>query len=332
MKPNEITGEMMNRAVAIYLKHAYRGKLPPTFAIPRFEPGETLAQILARPHAFEDQGAAPAGPAPGGPAPGGQARSYALRLGNQSYPHMKLAIVEAFFRDEFVFTVDRHDSFQFEPDTPGYEAWCQLKELNRLFKETIERAWHEAGLPTMQRLREAQAARQLKAGAAAQGATVLILDDDVARAGAVGNILIESGYDAVVGPPGHPPNPDGTAFLAAQRKARGDSVRLPASAWKDPVDILDLRALIGQRRVVLIVLDVSYWTGQGPRIASALRLDMLTQEIPILGIYSRRDLGLDPDVFSASLRRPYTVDALLSLIGSLVKGAAGEVGRGPRPR
>ena len=62
-------------------------------------------------------------------------------------------------------------------------------------------------------------------------------------------------------------------------------------------------------------------------MAGALRLNSRSQEIPILAIYSRRDFGPDPDLFTASLRRPYRTEAILQLVDStLVRRGSGGSG------
>ncbi|GMV82480.1 MAG: hypothetical protein AMXMBFR7_36640 [Planctomycetota bacterium] len=295
MKMQDITGALLNQAVAIYTQHAFRGQAERARNLPRFAEAQSLAEILAGKHPFEDlTGGMPstlaAEPVPltGGSLP----RVYALRLGNIAYPHMKLALVEAYFADEFVFAVDRHDTFHFEPNVPGYEAWCELKEINRLVKESIEDSWHKAGVPTFRGLREKafkhpDLVRQLMR----EGQTLMVLDDDEARADILKGVLAEDGYAIVGGPAGPPPAPsEQDAFSAT---------------------VCDL---VREHRVALVVLDVSYLTGQGPRVAGALRLDARSQAVPILGIYSRRDFGPDPDLFDAALRRPYRKEALLELV------------------
>jgi hypothetical protein len=43
-------------------------------------------------------------------------------------------------------------------------------------------------------------------------------------------------------------------------------------------------------------------------------LDPRGQDIPILGIYSRRDFGPDPEIFDVSIRRPYRTEDLVRLV------------------
>jgi hypothetical protein len=81
---------------------------------------------------------------------------YTLRLGNQYYPHMKLAIELAPDESRFLYRADTHDR-HICPATsaPEYPAFVQLMERNQKVSEAIETAWDQADLPTFKRyLRE----------------------------------------------------------------------------------------------------------------------------------------------------------------------------------
>jgi CheY-like chemotaxis protein len=322
MKAEQITGAMLNRAIDLYLQHAYRGG---SHERPLFDERAAFPQILARqPDLFEDLSGPPV--RSDDQTALSSPRVFALRLGNASYPHMKLALVEAFFSNEFVFAVDRHDTFHFDPNVPGYRAWCELKEINRLLKESIEGSWYKEGLPTLRSLREQRFKDNELAGKLrSAGHSVLVLDDDQARAEIMRDVLTRAGYRTVIGPPGPRPSVTETVMMRARRRAHGASLRVPPSAVRDTDDVRGLRDLIVHEAVALIILDVSYRTGQGPRVANALHMDPRSQDIPILGIYSRRDFGPDPDLFDAALRRPYRTEALLEVVkGALtMHGASG---------
>ena len=323
MKAQQITGAMLNRAIEIYLHHAYRGS-PPQH--PRFDEKAHFPQILVKqPQLFEDLSGPPSKSEGNHPLP--TPRVFTLRLGSASYPHMKLALVEAFFPNEFVFAVDRHDTFHFDPNIPGYRAWCELKEINRLLKEAVEGAWYKERLPTLRGLREERFKDNDLAGKLrSAGHSLLVLDDDQSRAAIMRDVLARAGYRTVVGPPGPKPSVTDTVMVRARRRARGSSLRVPPSSnQKDVEDVRGLRDQVMREAVALIILDVSYRTGQGPRVANALRLDPQCQDIPILGIYSRRDFGPDPDLYDAALRRPYRTEALLQVVKSalMMHGASG---------
>lgn len=331
MLMGEITGKLLNQAVEIYLEHAYRRAEIRRPKGPAFDDNASLKEIVGGAHPFEDLTGATVSLPSGEPVPVANSttpRVYALPLGNESYPHMKLALVEVYYADEFVFVVDRHDTFHCEPNAPGYEAWCQLKEINRVVKEAIETAWSKAGIPTLHGLRKERFTRpDLVREMRAEGQGILVLDDDESRAEITKGILTTAGYAVIVGPPGPPPDLEDAAVQDAMKKAQGESLRLPASRVRNAGDVTELEKLIGDNLVALIILDVSYRTGQGPQVAASLRMSSKSQEIPILGVYSRRDFGPDPDLFDVSLRRPYHADALLSLVDQvLVRRAPGSSG------
>ncbi len=319
MQLDQITGALINRAVEIYLEHAYRSAKSQRPQVQAFAPDATLDQILKKRHPFEDLTGVAPNPSQANPVPVGDGalpRMYALPLGHEGYPNMKLALVEVYYVNEFVFAVDRHDTFHFDPKVPGYEAWGELKEINRYLKEAIEGAWHREGLPTLIGLREKKFSQpDLVKELREEGQVILLLDDDTARADIMGGILKETGYEVMLGPPGPGPDPKNDDIKAAMAKSnKGESLRLPAQLCRSAGDVDKLAKLAEKNRVALIVLDMSFRTGQGPRVAGSLRVDDRTQDIPILGIYSRRDFGPDPDIFNASLRRPYRKEALLTLV------------------
>jgi CheY-like chemotaxis protein len=318
MKIDRINGSHLNKAIAVYLEYAWRDKIEAAPRPPRFPAEKPLAEILASGGAFEDLSDRMEAGTLVPTGAGTQPRAYALTLGNLSYPSMKLALLEVYFPDEFVFAVDRHDTFHFEPEVPGYEAWRQLKEINRLLKESIEEAWYKEGLPTLRGLREAYINRKEQPRDLGTGSTLLVLDDDRDRAEMLKEILEAESYQVLVGPPGPRPDPSNSEIRAAMEAQKGHSLRLPAVLVDGAEDVEDLCELIQQHQTALIILDVSYRTGQGPLVASALRMEAESQEVPILGIYSRRDFGPDPDLFNASLRRPYRSEALLSIISQTI--------------
>ncbi len=89
---------------------------------------------------------------------------YSLRLGNSSYPHMKLVFQLSPDDQSFLFKADTHDKHCCPPErSPEFTAFMQLMEQNQRLSERIEAAWGEAGLPTFKTyLREDLARRQTK--------------------------------------------------------------------------------------------------------------------------------------------------------------------------
>ena len=90
------------------------------------------------------------------------ATKYSMRLGNASYPHMKLVIEQA--PDEkqgFLFRADAHDAHCCPPaGTPEHDAFRQLMTRNQEVISEIERAWAAAGVPTMKTYLQADLARR----------------------------------------------------------------------------------------------------------------------------------------------------------------------------
>lgn len=71
---------------------------------------------------------------------------YALRLGNETYPHMKLVFMAN--GDCNLFYVDAHDShFALDSNIPGQEKLSALRKCNCELKKTIEKAWLGQDLP-----------------------------------------------------------------------------------------------------------------------------------------------------------------------------------------
>ena len=117
-------------AVETYLALAYDGPPPPPVA-------DRLARLRATPDAalyecdvFErDEG------------------RLALRLGNRSYPHMKL-VVETSPGGTAHFRADTHDRHVLELLRPGDPRLAELIERNQGLARAVEQAWSAQGLPT----------------------------------------------------------------------------------------------------------------------------------------------------------------------------------------
>ena len=76
-------------------------------------------------------------------------RSFALRLGNEKYPHMKLRLSRPPRENVFLFSVDCHDTFLSAPvGSPDYDVLEGLKRHNAIVAEAIRLAWEQSRLPT----------------------------------------------------------------------------------------------------------------------------------------------------------------------------------------
>lgn len=74
---------------------------------------------------------------------------FALRLGNQTYPHMKLVIERSPSGTSHLFRADTHDRHACpDPQSREYGVFCELMSRNQDCSQRIENAWAEKDLPT----------------------------------------------------------------------------------------------------------------------------------------------------------------------------------------
>jgi len=127
------------RAIELYLEGAYDGS-PPLAVRARLEilrSTPTGAFYQAAP--FEK-------------SPADIPNKYSLRLGNRSYPHMKLVIEKAPDGRQTLFRADTHDRHvQLKPDSPEARAFADLSRLNQEIAQRIEKNWEEEGLMTFKK-------------------------------------------------------------------------------------------------------------------------------------------------------------------------------------
>ena len=75
---------------------------------------------------------------------------YSMRLGNESYPHMKLVIERAPDGNAYLFRADAHDAHCCPPaGSPEHAAFRELMTRNQQVISKIEKAWAAEGVPTM---------------------------------------------------------------------------------------------------------------------------------------------------------------------------------------
>jgi len=143
VKLDDITTEIMKKAIDIYVSAAYANVPLPLTVKSRIafcdgSTGEDLKAILS--HEVVERVESEDEP--------GVIVSYAVRLGNEKYPHMKLAIRRQ-RGDDYCFVVDAHDRLfdlaSAHPDAPKAQ---ELRDYNRWLKEEVETRWREADLPT----------------------------------------------------------------------------------------------------------------------------------------------------------------------------------------
>jgi CheY-like chemotaxis protein len=141
MRLDEFTADDLNRAIEIYLRIAYvdRDTRP---VVPPFDPARPASEQL---HRFVDESA--------GRTDGARLRRYTMRLGNARYPHMKLVLEEYLQAGDYYLLVDSHDALPGVRDE-DQSLYLAITRRNRRTRVAIERAWDEAGLPTLHRLHE----------------------------------------------------------------------------------------------------------------------------------------------------------------------------------
>lgn len=131
------SAEQIIRAVELYLERAYAA--PPPGIEQRLPANPDVGAYLMGRCVERDPSDAPLE----------QVRSFALRLGNDQYPHMKLRFSRPPRGDFFVFSVDSHDAFLSAPvGSADYEPLEALKRHNAKLADAIVAAWEGAGLLT----------------------------------------------------------------------------------------------------------------------------------------------------------------------------------------
>ncbi|HAU37945.1 MAG TPA: hypothetical protein DCX07_09550, partial [Phycisphaerales bacterium] len=111
------TADQIRQAVRVYLEHAYPEGIPPG------------AQRLVPPEGFRPSDWLSGDGVERDGVPGGVVRSFALRLGNAQYPHMKLRLSRPPKDEIYLFSVDSHDRFLHAE--PGSSDFSQLEALKR---------------------------------------------------------------------------------------------------------------------------------------------------------------------------------------------------------
>ena len=157
-EPNLFDGlklDTIRRAVEIYLEIAYSAGEPPPAVRRRLNwpPGDDLGQLVSHPP-FERMGKTP-----------DNEPIFGLRLGNASYPHMKLQIQPWDVKDGFLLSVNTHDhGLKLDPDAPDAAAFIELQSENQRLKLAIENAWDQNDLPTFPRYLRNYLAKQIDPG------------------------------------------------------------------------------------------------------------------------------------------------------------------------
>lgn len=269
MKLDHITPAMVNQAVTIYLRHAYSDESLREAHTVRFEQDDVEA-ILAE---WERED--------------GKLRSYTLRLGCEHYPHMKLALWEAYEKNNFVFAVDRHDGFEFDNTDQGFENWLGVKSKNFKVKADIENAWYEAGLPTMRRMREEK-----------------LTQSDILREFSDYEVLLVDN------------DGDATAIMEVILSTDGYGCRKAGS-------IADVQAIMdddeARSRCGLALVDLLLSDGSGIQVVRKLREMPGTKDIPIVLTSAMNPQDVSLDEVDGYLRKPYSADDLRAVVEDMIR-------------
>jgi hypothetical protein len=141
---------LVNKAIEIYLSHAYESS-PPLATRSMLNLLKTWGGEFYAAPAFARTGE------PGCPR-------LTIRLGNSSYPHMKLALEPAPNGESYLFKADSHDKHLCPAQSdPDYAAFMDLRAKNQKVVEKIEQAWAEAGIPTFKTYLQADLSKRAEA-------------------------------------------------------------------------------------------------------------------------------------------------------------------------
>ena len=148
---------ILHQAMDLYLRVAYPTGVPQVIA-QRIGPVQALPDLGEVPLDLLERSVPDA------------ATSYALRLGQPLYPHMKLVVdpipAGTCRGQDFLMRVDVHDLHLHAPAGSPDAAWlASLRQSNNELKEHIEAAWTAAGLPSFKEFLRQQLDERKRAGA-----------------------------------------------------------------------------------------------------------------------------------------------------------------------
>lgn len=182
MRLERITIDQLREAFQLYLEIAYEGleekQVLPFDIAPESDLEEFLPRFVDESHEGDHL----------------SAHRYILRMGSRYYPFMKFVLQEYLFEGEYFFQVDTHDQMDIKPSMPDYEAWVELKRKNLKLKANIERAWRQAGIPTLTDLKDSVDRYSVREEDRLSG-SILIVDDERPIADTIGALLEKRGYE-----------------------------------------------------------------------------------------------------------------------------------------
>jgi hypothetical protein len=162
-----VQAHILQQAMELYLQAAYPGGVPAAVE-GRVQAVRQLAGDSLVPVAMLEQGSSETG---GASTAGIGAGSYALRLGQPLYPHMKLVLDPVPAGQDcggcnFLLRVDSHDRhLHAAPGSPDAAWLASVRQSNKELGERIEAAWAATGLPTFKEYLRRQLDERRKAAA-----------------------------------------------------------------------------------------------------------------------------------------------------------------------
>jgi hypothetical protein len=98
------------------------------------------------------------------------AARFSIRLGNRSYPHMKLTVDRRPDGQGYLYRADTHDRhITVPPESQEYPAFVRLMKENQELAQAIENRWEQEGLPTFKGYLRQDLARRTEQRRQAEG-------------------------------------------------------------------------------------------------------------------------------------------------------------------
>lgn len=270
MRFEDLTAEILRRALAAYLAEAYPEGMPDRVRIPRSLVEEpTTAGTEAVLAEFVDEARRDGACVN---------HRWVLRLGNDRYPFMKFVIQEYMLEGEYVFAVDTHDAMDIRPSMPDYEEWMALRHYNSALCARIEARWRAEDLDTCARLADKVRSCRAQVPGRGAGRRVLVVDDERDLAEAFAGLLRGEGYEVEIAA-------TGTQGIERALERRPDLVILDYELpERDGLEVLtQLRSHAETRTLPVVLASASVLSLEKIRRASGFLAKPCSAEV-LLGV------------------------------------------------
>ncbi len=174
MKLKSLNYPLLKKAIDLYVEKAY-----PTRIVPERLLNQLELRGLDRKSSWKEIVAWPEWECSPPKATPSEIRRLQLRLGNHTYPHMKLSLDRVSDTEEFIWSVDTHDQRLLE-SPGGSEKYRKLQEENEKYRSEIENAWTTAAISTQKSYSEEvqESTPPPSKPPRADAAKALLIDDD----------------------------------------------------------------------------------------------------------------------------------------------------------